>query len=104
MDYCSVSPEPAAWAQQRTDRFGATDAARAVFLDEREKVGQLMGFLLIAGQLAEKRNLPGPATAEQLLARWPQLKGYLIPLAGPTETPPRGPSATGATALNTLPS
>ena len=47
-----------------------------------------MGILLIAGQLAEKRKLPGAATADQLLARWPQLKGYLVPLAGPTETPP----------------
>jgi hypothetical protein len=60
----------------------------AVYVDEREKTRQMMSILFFAGHLAEKRNLPGPATAEQLLARWPELKGFLVPLAGPIETPP----------------
>jgi hypothetical protein len=89
MDYCSVSLEPRRDGRSSELIVSVPLTQRgAVFLDEREKVGQLMGILLIAGQLAEKRNLPGPATAEQLLARWPQLNGYLVPLAGPTETPP----------------
>jgi hypothetical protein len=49
----------------------------------------MMSILFFAGYLAEKRKLPGAATAEQLLTRWPQLKGYLVRLAGPTGTPPQ---------------
>lgn len=89
MDYCNVSLEPRRRGRSSELLVSVPLTQRgAVFLDEREKVGLLMGILFTAGHLAEKRNLPGAATAEQLLARWPQLEGYLVPLGGPTETPP----------------
>jgi hypothetical protein len=89
MDYCSLSLEPRRRGRSAELIVSVPLTQRgAVFLDEREKVGQLMGVLFAAGDLAEKHNLPGAATAEQLLARWPQLQGQVVPLGGPTETPP----------------
>jgi len=86
LDYCDVSLD--ARSGRRPIAAIPLTQRGAVYVDEREKTRQMMSILFFAGHLAEKRNLPGPATAEQLLARWPQLKGFLVPLAGPTETPP----------------
>jgi hypothetical protein len=87
MDYCNV------WLERRQGNrrlIAAVPLTRrgAVYLDERERVGELLSMLFLAGHLADKRDLDGPPTALQLLARWPKLEGRLIPLTGPAETPP----------------
>jgi hypothetical protein len=89
MDYCNVSLEPRRRGRSSELIVSVPLTQRgAVFVDEREQVRLLMGILFLAGHLAEKRNLPGAVTAEQLLARWPRLDGHVVPLGGPTETPP----------------
>jgi hypothetical protein len=90
MDYCSVSLEPRRGSQRSSEWLVSVPLTQrgAVYLDEREKTSEMMGILILAGVLAEKRGLQGAATAEQLLARWPHLAGYLVALSGPAETPP----------------
>lgn len=89
MDYCNVSLEPRRRGRSSELIVSVPLTQRgAVFLDEREQVSLLMGILFLAEDLAENRDLPGAATAEQLVARWPRLEGHLVPLGGPAETPP----------------
>jgi hypothetical protein len=86
MDLCNVSLEPRRRSRELIVSVPLTQRG-AVFVDEREQVRRLMEILSLSSHLAEKRKLPGAATAEQLLARWPRLEGHLVPLGGPTETP-----------------
>jgi hypothetical protein len=98
MDYCRVWLEP-----RRVKRNGrkVTTGRRlivsipltrqgAVFLDEQEKAGSLMGVLFLAGHLAERQDRSTYPTAEELLADRGRLRSVMVALAGPTETPPAG--------------
>ena len=60
----------------------------AVYVDEREKSGQLFSVLVLAGFIGVDRGVDGAATAEELFAAQPRLREILVPLEGPTGTPP----------------
>jgi hypothetical protein len=102
LDYCRV------WLEERTVRRRIRGKLRrvtggrelivsipltqrgAVYLDEQEKTGNLMGVLSLAGHLAEKQGRSTYPTVEELLASRSRLRSGVMGLAGPTETPPAG--------------
>ena len=87
-DYCDVSI-----VRRRTDSeellvsIPLTQRG-AVYVDEREKSGQLFSVLVLAGFIGVDRGVDGAATAEELFAGRPRLREILVPLEGPTGTPP----------------
>jgi hypothetical protein len=100
MDYCRV------WLAERTVRRRIRGKIRrvtrgreliasipltqrgAVYLDEQEKAGALMGVLFLAQHLADKQGKDTIPTAEQILAARPRLRSLVVALMGPAETPP----------------
>jgi hypothetical protein len=98
IDYCRV------WLAPRTVkrhgerlRFGRTLVVSipltqqgAVFVDEETKVRDMLGVGVLASLLEEREKLPGHATYEQLIARFPKLAKRVVKLAAPGETPPAG--------------
>jgi hypothetical protein len=88
LDYCDVSLDVR--SGRRPIAAIPLTQRGAVYVDEREKTSQMTSILLLAGHLAEKQSGRGAPSAEQLLARWPKLARYLVPLGGPAETPPPG--------------
>jgi hypothetical protein len=60
----------------------------AVFLDEEEKAGDLMGTLLLAVFVADELN--AYPTHAQLIAEYPKAAKATVALANPTDSPPAG--------------
>jgi hypothetical protein len=88
-DYCTLAlPARRRGRRDKVVRSIPLTQRGAVYLDEREKARELMSFLTIVGFWADERELDGWPTAEQVLARWPRLTGYVFPLSGPEGTPP----------------
>ena len=89
MDYCDVSLEPRRRGRSSKLVVSVPLTQRgAVFLDEREVARGLFGLLVAIDFAFEERGSGVHPTVEQVLTRFPQLRGHLIPLSGPADTPP----------------
>jgi hypothetical protein len=98
LDYCRV------WREERTVRRKGKRSTLprrlivsipltqrgAVQLDEQEKVGSLMGLLLVAGQIADKQGRSTYPTADELFAARGRLRRIVAALTSPSETPAAG--------------
>ena len=62
----------------------------AVFVDEEEKTRSIGGVWVLGSVLAEKLELDGYPTYEQLIAEYPKLARVVVALAGPEDSPPAG--------------
>ena len=98
MDYCRVRL-PARTVKRRGERvrIPARDVVSvpltqkgAVYLDEEEKAADLLGTVLLAGFVAEKRKLDVYPTYAQLVETYPKVAKVIVALANPTDSPPAG--------------
>ena len=88
-DYCTIAlPSRRKGRRDKVVRSIPLSQRGAVFLDEREVARGLMGLLFAIDFTAEERGSGAYPTFEQVLARFPQLRGHLVALPGPADTPP----------------
>ncbi len=98
MDYCRVWLAPRTIKRKRhTTHYGKRLVVSipltqkgAVFIDEETKVRDMLKVGVIAGFLEEQEKLPGHATYEQLIGKFPRLAKLVVKLASPGDTPPTG--------------
>jgi hypothetical protein len=89
LDYCEVSLEPRRRGRSSKLVVSVPLTQRgALFLDEREVARGLFGLLVAIDFAFEERGPGAYPTAEQVLTRFPQFRGHVIPLPGPADTPP----------------
>ena len=88
-DYCTIAlPARRKGRRDKVVRSIPLSQPGAVFLDEREVARGLFGLLFAIDFAFEERGSGAYPTAEQVLTRFPQFRGHVIPLSGPADTPP----------------
>jgi hypothetical protein len=88
-DYCTIAlPARRKGRRDKVVRSIPLSQRGAVFLDEREVARGLFGLLVAIDFAFEERGPGAYPTAEQVLTRFPQFRGHVIPLPGPADTPP----------------
>jgi len=88
-DYCTIAlPARRKGRRDKVVRSIPLSQRGAVFLDEREVARGLFGLLFAIDFSRQQRGPGAYPTAEQVLTRFPQFRGHVIPLPSPAATPP----------------